>query len=241
MPKDELSKDVADPAQIGELLVPIMKESLQVSKASAQYWISRKTQLAKAYHDLINGLSPKTAEEFYAWDALYRDIDMRYAGVIDPYSLPPEKENTWLVIALAKLSANELLDALRRVCRFNLVDVSSDLLHVSMEPLREGNLIRRFPISLRLSQMYDHLSVSDIERMGLLPRAMTFKERILLEMVNAKMSHGQLDTDTWTLCAGPSKAKRILGVHWNESSNTLVIESFSANAVGHNLGVRVAV
>lgn len=216
------------PEQFGEVMGPISAAVQVCRPVDLQYWVGRKSELVKKIVALLTRARTVSADfivEIQSWLTLYREefgIELDFAAL----QIPEYQEGTWLVIADERLSNNQVYEAC--VKRFSCERYTYDLntirdLHV------KGTTARRFLVTVEADPERKNQSADDIKRQELTPKAITLKERMLLELWHFRTTGKHLDVMNITLCSGSRhpdgnfpyvglSSVGVVSVHWCDSS-----------------------
>lgn len=187
-----------NPDQIGEIFSPIIAEVLKLSTEEIQCWIGKKKKLAAEIRQVLKQSKNVILEEVREWINLYQEC-FGIALNLNKIALPDEQENTWLVIADEQVTNNQVYDVWGRL--FPRYRYTYDLNKV-YDLHAKGTIARRFKAVVEADEEHLNRSANDIENTGLTPKAITLRERMLLEIWNFRKTGKHLDINNWTLCAG---------------------------------------
>jgi len=188
--------------QVGELMSPIVAEVLKLTSARRQYWIGRKRKLQMEIRNLLAGANGAISEEFQSWIDLYRDefgIELN----LEALAIPEYQPETWLVTADERVTNNQVYDACQK--HFTCSRYIDDLNTIRDLHMR-GTIARRFKAVVEADEENANKSANDIANAGLEPKAITLKERMLLELWYFRTTGRHLDIRNWTICAGSRDA-----------------------------------
>lgn len=197
----ETSTENISPGLFGEIMGPLAAAVQVCRPVDLQYWVGRKGKLVEKVVALLTrsyDVSVKFSKEIQSWLDLYREefgIELDLTAL----TLPPEVPNTWLVIADERVTNNQVFEACAK--RFSCGRYT-DNLDAIRDLHAKGTTARRFRATVEADPERKNKSADDIEDAGLTPKAMTLKERMLLELWYFRETQEHLDIDNWTICAG---------------------------------------
>ncbi len=209
------------PEQVGEVMPPILAEVLALPSQRMQYWIGRKTELAREIRKVLVG------EEIIAnneptdirgeWKEFYREelsMDVDLADV----KIPDDPGGFDRVIVVAK---NLTIAQIVATCRkhFKVWPYRDDLGEAVTE--NERTPVSSYAIRVRDRDEADeelkNLSANKIRAMNL--KTETLLERSVHELKYFKETGKHLDVDNLTLCAGSRfDDGGVPGVRWSYGS-----------------------
>lgn len=242
---------LVNPNQVGELMSPIIVEVLKLSQEKMQYWIGHKTQLALGIRRLFISAGEESAkifeepapdskisEELQSWLALYRE-EFKLELDLETLSIPPYRDNTWLVIADKRVTERMAYDACVKHFSCNKdIDLSVvHNLHIT------GTTARRFRATVEADEEHKNTSANVLRDAGLEPKSITLKERILLELWYSRTTNGaHLDTENWTLCNGSrDDSGYVPRAYWSSDHCGFHVSWYHPERANDRLRSRVAV
>ncbi len=229
-------------AQVGELVSPFISEVLKLTPERQQYWIGNKGKLQWELQKIFS--FQKTTDEqnkLQSWVDLYRDC-FGLELDLSIFRISKYQPNTWLIPLHESLTEQAIYSACKKYFSCNDMDFSAIRdLH------RKGTTIRRFEANDVADEKYQNKSANNLRKAGLEPKAITLKERMLLELwhflqpISSYEKH--LDFNGYqTLCNGSCNADGdVPSVYWSNSNRKFCLDLIDPNDRDYGLRSRVAV
>ena len=228
---------LVNPAQVGEMLSPIIAEVLKLNPEQIQYWISKKGKLQNEIHKIFLAASSAEPYFFVQWLDLYREefgIELN----INKLQISKHQENTWIVPVHESLTEQIIYDACKKLFS---CDKSVDLSKV-IDLHRKGTTVRRFKANVEADEEHKNKSANDLKKEGLEEKSITLKEQMLLELWYFKTTGKHLDIGNWTLCNGSRDADGCVPrVRWFVDYRKFYVNWSDVDNSSDSLRARVAV
>jgi hypothetical protein len=167
-------------------------------------------------------------------------ISLALEVLTTPILVPAENPVVWNTVTdTGKRKTSEIVQEMRELFPVGIYDEENVDVHF---PAPKTATTRTFKPNVEEDEEYMDKSANDIEKMGLTPRAITLRERLLMELQYFRETGQHLDIDNWTLCAGSRDGDgRVPFVNWSPAFGECFVGCCSLGDQFGRLRARVAV